>query len=180
MLCFCSDDILQGPIEELSLGSDDDDDDEPQLLLSKHKKSKQYAKPAKIVPTGSDMSSSDYSDSEGDDDGPTTMANMEARSRALDAKAALEADLDAEEMQFAAVGDQDDDDEEDVDMQGEIDDDGEVFQLPTAEEREEEKKAGGPEVHVVQRRMRECVRVLGNFKNMAAKGRSAFTQTGRV
>ena len=166
-ICFCSDDLLQGPAEELDLGSDFEDEElHPQP--SKHKKSKQLVKPAKIIPTGSDTSS----DSEEDNDGPITMANMEARSRALDAKAAMEADLDAEEMQLAAVGNQDDDD--DVDMDGEIDDDGEVFQLPTVEEREEEKKAGGPEVHVVQRRMRECVRVLGNFKKLNAKGRCVF------
>jgi ribosomal RNA methyltransferase Nop2 len=159
---------LQGPVEELDLGSDEEDE-ELQLLQPKHKKSKQHAKPAKIIPTGSD---DDSDDSEGDEDGPTTMANMEARSRALDAKAALEADLDAEEMQNAALGDEDE--EDDVDMDGEIDEDGEVFQLPTAEEREAEKKVGGPDVHVVQRRMRECVRVMGNFRKLAAKGRSVF------
>lgn len=163
-----SDDLLRGPAEELELGSDDDDD-EPQLMPNR-KKHRQHAKPSKIIPTGSDQSSSDSEGSE-DDDGPTTMANMEARSRALDAKAALEADLDAEEMQFAA---DEDEEEDDVDMEGEIDEDGEIFQLPTFQEREEEKKAGGPEVHIVQRRMRECVRVMGNFKRLAAKGRSVF------
>jgi ribosomal RNA methyltransferase Nop2 len=104
------------------------------------------------------------------------MANMEARSRALDAKAALEANLDVEEIQLAALQGQDEEDDDDVDMDGEIDDDGETFHLPTAEEREEERKSGGPDIHVVQRRMRECVRALGNFKKLAAKGRSVFTQ----
>lgn len=99
------------------------------------------------------------------------MANMEARSRALDAQAVLEADLDAEEMQFQAEEDEEDDD---VDMEGEIDEDGDAFQLPTSEERAEEKKNGGPDVHVVQRRMRECVRIMGNFKRLAAKGRLVF------
>jgi ribosomal RNA methyltransferase Nop2 len=158
----------------LDLGSDDEVD-EPQLIPSKQRKSKQHIKPAKIIPTGSDISSSDAEDSDEDDDGHITMANMEARSRALDAKAALEANLDAEEMQLAALGDQNDD-EEDVDMDGEIgndDEDDEVFQLPNAAEREEEKKTGGPDVHIVQRRMRECVRVLGNFKGLAAKERYA-------
>jgi len=166
-----SDDLLQGPAEELDLGSDDD---EPLLIPSKHKKSKQHAKPLKIIPTGSDSSSSNSEDSE-DDNGPTTMANMEARSRALDAKAALEADLDVEEIQLAALQGQDEDDD-DVDMDGEIDDDGETFHLPTAEEREVERKSGGPDVHVVQRRMRECARALGNFRKLAAKGRSVFTR----
>ncbi|KDQ60725.1 hypothetical protein JAAARDRAFT_124502 [Jaapia argillacea MUCL 33604] len=49
---------------------------------------------------------------------------------------------------------------------------GGAFELPTAEEREAEKKAGTGEVHVVQRRMRECVRILGNFGKLGAKGRS--------
>lgn len=169
-----SDDLLQGPAEELDLGSDDD---EPLLIPSKHKKSKQHVKPLKIIPTGSDSSSSNSEDSE-DDDGLTTMANMEARSRALDAKAALEANLDVEEIQLAALQGQgeEEDDDDDVDMDGETDDDGEAFHLPTVEEREEERKSGGPDVHVVQRRMRECVRTLGNFKKMAAKGRSVSTQ----
>jgi hypothetical protein len=172
ILSYCSDDLLQGSVEELDLGSD-----EPELVPSKHKKSKQHAKPARIIPTGSYASSSDSSDSEGDDDGHTTMANMEARSRALDAKAAREADLDAEEMQLAALGNQEDEGS-DVDMDGEIDDDDDdAFQLPTTEEREQEKKAGGPDVHIVQRRMRECARVLGNFKKLAAKGRSVFMQS---
>jgi ribosomal RNA methyltransferase Nop2 len=122
---------LQGPVEELDLGSNDEDNDEPLLIPSKHTKSKQLAKPAKIIPTGS----SDSEDPEGDDDGPTTMANMEARSRALDAKAALEASLDMEEMQLAALQGQDEGDDDDVDMDGQIDDDGEAFHLPTAEER---------------------------------------------
>lgn len=163
---------MEGPVEELDLDSDGEDE-VPQLLQSKNKKSKQHAKPAKIIPTGSNASSDDSDDSE-DDDGPTTMANMEARSRALDAKAALEADLDAEEMQFAAL---DENDDENADMDGEIDEDGEVFQLPTTEEREAEKKAGGPDVHVVQRRMRECVKVLGNFRKLAAKERFVFLRS---
>ncbi|KIK59768.1 hypothetical protein GYMLUDRAFT_169299 [Collybiopsis luxurians FD-317 M1] len=50
--------------------------------------------------------------------------------------------------------------------------DGEPFRLPTAEEKEAESNAGGPDVHVVQRRMRQCVRVLGRFAKLAEKGRS--------
>lgn len=103
---------------------------------------------------------------------------MEARSRALDAKALREAQLDVEEMQAAVrEGEEDGDDfggEEDEEGEGEEGEgeDGEGgFQLPTAEEREEEKAAGGPQVHVVQRRMRECVRVLGNFRKLGTKGR---------
>lgn len=161
-----SDDMLRGPVQEFDFGSDDE---EPEPLPSKHKKSKQSERPLKIIPTGSDDSSS--SDDEEDDE-PITMANMEARSRALDAKTAAEAELDLEELQEAAVSDEDDDD---VDMDGEADADGEMnaepFHLPTAAERDEEKKTGGPDLHIVQRRMRECVRVLGKFKRLAAEGR---------
>lgn len=166
---FISDDMLRGPVEELDLGSDEDDD-EPALAPAKlkGKKSKQQERPAKIIPTGSDNSSDDEDE---DEDGPVTMANMEARSRAMDAKAAREAALDAEEMLEAEVASDDEDLEGMEEADGEGEDDGEAFSLPTAEEREEEKKAGGPQVHVVQRRMRECVRILGNFKRLGAKGR---------
>lgn len=100
---------------------------------------------------------------------------MEARSRALDAKAAAEAELDAEELRLAAEGGEDDDEFEGMDDMEEDGDEeeggaeGEEFSLPTAQEREEEKKAGGPELHVVQRRMRQCVRVLGRWKKLGAK-----------
>ena len=158
------------------MGSDDEDE-EPELPVKlKGKKSKQQDRPLKIIPTGSDDSSDESEDDE-DEDGPVTMKNMEARSRALDARAAREAELDAEEMRLAELaGEQSDDDladADDVDMdeEGEGGEDSEDFVLPTAEEREEEKKRGGPDVHTVQRRMRECVRVLGNFKKLAAKGR---------
>lgn len=139
---------------------------------SKKPKSKQNERPSRIIPTASDDSSDSNSDSSTDDeDGPITMANMEARSRALDANAAAEAELDAQELQEAAV---DDEDDEDVDMDGDEDENGEMseepFRLPTAEEREEEKGTV-PDVHAVQRRLRECVRVLGKFKRLAEKGR---------
>ncbi|GBE82020.1 25S rRNA (cytosine-C(5))-methyltransferase nop2 [Sparassis crispa] len=168
------DDILRGPVEELDLGSDDDDEPIPAKL--KTKRSKQHERPSKIIPTGSvNSSSTSDSDEDEDEDGPVTMANMEARSRALDVKAAKEAELDVEEMRKAEMaGAEDDDfaDVDDADMEGDEEEGGEAFELPTAEQREEEKKSGGPDVHLVQRRMRECVLVLGNFKRRAAKGRS--------
>ncbi|KAI4527500.1 NOL1/NOP2/sun family putative RNA met [Schizophyllum commune Loenen D] len=174
------DDEFRGPVEELDLESDEDDEPVQAPSRGKAKKSKQFERPAKIIPTASDASSSDE-DSD-DEDGPITMANMEARSRALDAKAAAEADLDEEELRNAGM--LVDGDDEDVDMDGsEDDDDGEdqeKFHLPTAEEREEEKKQGGPDVHVVQRRMRECVRVLGRFNKLAEKGRSRIEYTEQL
>ncbi|KIY50953.1 NOL1/NOP2/sun family putative RNA met [Fistulina hepatica ATCC 64428] len=100
------------------------------------------------------------------------MANMEARSRALDAKAAEEAALNTQELRDAendAVGLSDDlKDADDADEDADV----ELFQLPTTEEREAEEKTGGPDVHIVQRRMRECVRVLSRFSKRAAPGRS--------
>lgn len=98
------------------------------------------------------------------------MANMAARSKALDEQAAAEDALDVEEMQQAAFNEEDDDDDLDMD-EDEEETDGEPFRLPTREENEAESKAGGPDVHVVQRRMRECVRVLGRFKKLAEKSR---------
>ncbi|KAI0093598.1 NOL1/NOP2/sun family-domain-containing protein [Irpex rosettiformis] len=174
-----ADDMLRGPVQELDLGSSSEDEDEPASTTRlKGKKSKQSERPAKIIPTGSDASSSSEEDSEEEDGGRVTMKNMEARSKALDAKAAREAELDLAEMRAAAVGSGDEGDdleglEDEDDVEGGEGEDGEgAFVLPTAEEREEEKKAGGPQVHVVQRRMKECVRVLGNFRKLGAKGRS--------
>lgn len=173
-----SDDPLRGPVQELDLGSsseDEDDEPEPAPSRLKGKKSKQAERPAKIIPTGSDSSDSDSDNDEDEDDGPVTIKNMEARSRALDAKAAREAELDMEEMHAAEEASDDDLLEGADDEEGQGGEDGEeAFVLPTAEEREEEKKTGGPQVHVVQRRMRECVRVLGNFKRLGAKGRSVY------
>jgi ribosomal RNA methyltransferase Nop2 len=126
----------------------------------------------------SDISTDDTSDSDSDEnededeDAPITASNFEARSRALDARSAREAQLDLEELQLAAEVEADefdgvdgmDDDEEEVDVPG-----AEGFILPTAEERAEEKRSGGPEVHVVQKRMRECVRTLKMWKVSGAK-----------
>ncbi|KAL4068019.1 NOL1/NOP2/sun family RNA met [Scleroderma citrinum] len=161
------DDLLQGPTEELDLGSDEEE--EIELFPKKGTKSKQQKRCVRILaPPGSDDTSlEDDKDSE-DEDERVTVANMEARSRALDEAAAHEAKLGLEEVQNAAAEEGDDD----VDMEDDGEEgDGEPFRLPTAEEREEEKK-GVTDVHVVQRRMRRCVRVLGSFKKLAEKGRS--------
>jgi len=100
------------------------------------------------------------------DEEPVTAANMEARSRKLDEKAKRDAELDL------GINQVDDDamDEEDEAGAGH---DLVTFDLPTAEEREEEKKRGGGDLHEVQRRIQDCVRVLSDFKLLAAKDRSA-------
>lgn len=160
-----SDEPLRGPVQEFDFGSDEED--EPSITLTKKSKSKQLDRPLKIIPTGSDAS--DSSDEEEDDE-PVTMANMEARSRALDDQAAMEAELDLEEMQNA-VADGEEEDDDDMPIDPDVDEqDGEPFQLPTIDEREKEKRHGGPDVQVVQRRMRECVRILNNFRKLS-KGR---------
>ena len=118
-----------------------------------------------------DASHSDIDENE-DEDVPITASNFAARSRALDARAAREAQLDAEELQMAAQAEADefdgvedmDDDEEEVDAP-----EAEAVVLPTAEERLEEKKTGGPDVHIVQKRMRECVRILKRWKVSGTK-----------
>ncbi|OAX43547.1 NOL1/NOP2/sun family putative RNA met [Rhizopogon vinicolor AM-OR11-026] len=159
------DDVLvRGVPEELDLGSDDEE--EVELLPKKIRKSKQAERPTKIIPTMSDEEDEDEDSDVDQEDGPITAKNIESRSRALDEKAAREAELDMEEMQNAAFEGSDD---EDIDMEGEGEDE-EAFHLPTAEERAEEKQHVA-DVHVVQRRMRECVRVLGSFRKLGAKGR---------
>jgi hypothetical protein len=124
----------------------------------------------------SDLSSSEVSDSDinsnEDEDVPITASNFAARSRALDARAVREADLDAEELQMAAQAEADEfdgvgdmgEDEVEVDAP-----EAEEVILQTAEQRWEEKKSGGPDVHVVQKRMRECVRILKKWKVSGAK-----------
>ncbi|KAH9997230.1 NOL1/NOP2/sun family-domain-containing protein [Russula vinacea] len=134
----------------------------------------------------SDTSTGDTSDADTDEnedeDAPITASNFAARSRALDARTAREAQLDVEELQIAAQVDADefdgvedmDDDDDEVDVPGTED-----VILPTAEERAEEKRSGGPEVHVVQKRMRECVRILKRWKVSGIKtgrARSEFVE----
>jgi ribosomal RNA methyltransferase Nop2 len=107
--------------------------------------------------------------------GKTTIENMEARSRAMDAEAAREAELDMQELQDAvAAGEIEGDDFNGVD--GDEDEEGGPsgpVTILTSEERETEKKAGGPDVFTVQRRLRYCVRILQNFKKLG-KGRYVY------
>ena len=148
----------------------DSEDDEPIKHPTKKLKSKQLDRQLKIILTGSDSepSDSENSGSENEDKmvkGRTTIANMEARSRAMDAEAAREAELDVQELQdAAAAGEMEGDDFDEMD-----DEEGgpsEPVKILTPEEREAEKKAGGPDVFTVQRRLRHCVRVLENFKKL--------------
>lgn len=103
--------------------------------------------------------------------GKTTIANMEALSRAMDVEAAREAEFDMQELQDAvATGEMEGDDFGEVDGDGDGDEEGgpsEPVKILTPAEREAEKKAGGPDVFTVQRRLRHCVRVLENFKKLA-------------
>ena len=138
-------------------------------MSSKSKKSKQAERPKKIIPTLSDASSSD----EDEDEEPVTMDNMAQRSRKLEVQAAAEAKLDLEEAQAGAQLAEDEDDDVDLDANEDANGDMDVepFHLPTSSELEEEKATGGPDVRLVQRRMRECVRVLAKFNRRAEKGR---------
>lgn len=103
---------------------------------------------------------------------------MEARSRALEEQAVRDAEIDAEELRKAALAygsDLEDDEEmvggrdEEMDEMG--DGDGDGFALPTAEEREEERKTGASDLSAVHRRMKHCARVLSNFRKLGAKDR---------
>jgi ribosomal RNA methyltransferase Nop2 len=128
------------------------------------------------VSSKSDVTSASDMDEEGGDL-PVTASNFEAMSRALDARLARDAELDAEELQLAAQVEADDlEGAEDMDAdEDEVDapDNGAV--LLTPEERAEEKRAGGPEVHVVQKRMRQCLGILKRWKTSGAKmGRLVF------
>lgn len=122
------------------------------------------------------MTSASDTDEEGDDI-PVTASNFEARSRALDARLARNAELDAEELQLAAQVEADDlEGAEDMNVdEDEVDAPNNGAVLPTPEERAEEKRVGGPEVHVVQKRMRQCIGILKRWKSSGAKtGRFVF------
>ena len=92
-------------------------------------------------------------------------------SRALDARLARDAELDAEELQLAAQVEADDlEGAEDMDAdEDEVDAPDSGTLLLTPEERAEEKRAGGPDVHVVQKRMRQCLGILKRWKTSGAK-----------
>jgi ribosomal RNA methyltransferase Nop2 len=98
---------------------------------------------------------------------------MEARSRKLDARAKRDAELNLGINQVDRM----DVDGDKEDGNGEDGADGEelvTFELPTVEEREKEKASGGPELHEVQRRIQDCVRVLSDFKALSSKNRFVF------
>ena len=159
-------------MQEFDFDTDLEDDEDADLSVKN--KSKLLDGPLRIIPATSGSESSFSEDSGSEGEGKTTIANMEARSRAMDAEAAREAELDMQEFQDAAVtGVMEDEDLEEMD--GDEDDEGEggpsePVKIPTPGEREAEKKAGGPDVITVQRRLRHCVRVLQNFKRLG-KGR---------
>ncbi|BFZ55539.1 rRNA (cytosine-C5-)-methyltransferase nop2 [Savitreella phatthalungensis] len=93
--------------------------------------------------------------SDSDDEEELTLANMEAMSRKIDARAAEDAELAEQEMQ-------------EVGMRG-------PKVLPDAEEEAEAAEAraeGDDDLSVVSGRLQDVVRVLGDFKQLGEPGRS--------
>jgi len=159
-------------VQEFDFGTDSEDD-EPVNFSTKKQKPGQLNRPLRMIPTGSGLESSESSDSgsEGEDKkvkGKTTIANMEARSRAMDAEAAREAELDMQELQGAvAAGEGGGNDFGETDGDEDGPEDGgpsKPVKILTPEQREAEKKTGGPDLLTVQRRLRYCVRALENFR----------------
>lgn len=157
----------------------DSEDDEPIDLSAKKQRPKPPDSSLNALPTGSDSEPSSSEDSGSEDErkkrkGKTTISNMEAQSRAMDAEAVREAELDIQELQDAvALGEVEGEDLDGIDDDEDDDENGgpsEPVKILTPEEREAEKKAGGPDVFMVQRRLRHCVRVLQSFKKLG-KGR---------
>ena len=158
-------------MQELDFDTDSEND-EPLKFPTKKPKPIRLDRPLKIIPTGSESDSSDSGSEDGGKrvKGKTTIANIEARSRAMDAQASREAELDMQELQDAvAAGEVEGDDFDE--MEGDEDGPSEPVKILTPGERETEKKAGGPDVITVQRRLRHCVKVLENFKKLGG-GRS--------
>ncbi|KAJ4981224.1 hypothetical protein NE237_032061 [Protea cynaroides] len=92
---------------------------------------------------GSDSDSDSYSDSEGSD--------IEEKSRAIDEEKAREEEEAEEELQLN------------------IKEESDEFRLPTQEELAEEAH-GPPDLQNLQRRIKEIVRVLSNFKSLRQEG----------
>ena len=122
--------------------------------------------------SGEESESEDDADSDSDEE-RITAANFERKARELDKQAALDAELDAQELREAALElDSDDEallEEDEADETGQGDGDG--FELPTAEEREEERRSGAQDLQVVKHRMEHCARVLSKFSKLGAKNR---------
>jgi ribosomal RNA methyltransferase Nop2 len=92
-------------------------------------------------------------------------------------KAASLAEIDPEEADAEMDEDQIEDDEDEtreleLAVEGDVlDEEMDIFQLPTIEERMEEQKGAGASVQVLQRRIQGCTSVLTNFKRLAQQGR---------
>ncbi|KAJ1309836.1 hypothetical protein OPQ81_006601 [Rhizoctonia solani] len=150
-----------GGLSDLEGESEDDEDDEP--LRDGNVQELQFSddSDADELKDGEDEEG-EGSDADSDgSDGPITAKNIEARSRRLEQRAAEDAELERAEANYVEPTEA-------------------FFKLPTAEEREKEKTEGGPDVQEVQMRMAECVKVLNDFKNLAAEGRSRSEYTEQL
>ncbi|CAE6490158.1 unnamed protein product [Rhizoctonia solani] len=148
-----------GGLSDLEGGSEDEDD-EP--LRDGNVQELQFSDDSDAGELEERENEEEGSDADSDDsDGPITAKNIEARSRRLERRAAEDAELERAEANYAEPTEA-------------------FFKLPTAEEREKEKAAGGPDVQEVQMRMAECVKVLNDFKNLAAEGRSRSEYTAQL
>ncbi|CAE6414288.1 25S rRNA (cytosine-C(5))-methyltransferase nop2 [Rhizoctonia solani] len=150
--------VHSGGLSDLEEGSEEEDD-EP--LRDGNVQELQFSddSDADALEDGENEEGSD-ADSD-DSDGPITAKNIEARSRRLERRAAEDAELERAEANYAEATEA-------------------FFKLPTAEERDKEKASGGPDVQEVQMRMAECVKVLNDFKDLAAEGRSRSEYTEQL
>ncbi|EUC62172.1 nucleolar RNA M(5)C methyltransferase, Nop2p [Rhizoctonia solani AG-3 Rhs1AP] len=147
-----------GGLSDLEEGSEDEDD-EP--LRDGNVQELQFSDDsADELEVGENEEEGSDADSD-DSDGPITAKNIEARSRRLERRAAEDAELERAEANYAEPTEA-------------------FFKLPTAEEREKEKVSGISDVQEVQMRMAECVKVLNDFKDLAAEGRSRSEYTEQL
>ncbi|CEL51872.1 Putative ribosomal RNA methyltransferase nop2 OS=Schizosaccharomyces pombe (strain 972 / ATCC 24843) GN=SPBP8B7,20c PE=1 SV=1 [Rhizoctonia solani AG-1 IB] len=153
-----------GKLSDLEGDSDEDEDEDDEPLRTGDVQELQFSDSdednAKAGEGDEDEDEGSDIDSD-DSDGPITAKNIEARSRRLEQRAAEDAELERAEANYAEPTEA-------------------FFKLPTAEEREKEKTTGGPDVQEVQMRMAECVKVLNDFRSLAAEGRSRSEYTEQL